>query len=314
MDNLSQSSPAKDIKVTLLLMGGHHYTISVKSDSPLLVNLLRTVAAQTQSQSTGSSKLFQLPVNDDRQALWFSSHHLVGVVTEPPIFAQPQPQSVPTLEQPTTSQFVQYATPKPPAPDPIISSDFIQLEQFLTPAETNRLIKYVLKNERNFVPTSTSTGEADYRKSMVLHSFPEFSQLMIKRIKEVTPEILTRLEIPQFNISDVECQLTLHNDGNYYKVHNDSGSADTLTRELTYVYYFNRQPKAFSGGELVIYDSKVVNNYYVAAETYKVVEPHHNSVVFFPSRYMHEVLPVSVPSRAFMDSRFTINGWVRRAT
>ncbi|MGB8690572.1 MAG: proline hydroxylase, partial [Microcoleus sp.] len=34
--------------------------------------------------------------------------------------------------------------------------------------------------------------------------------------------------------------------------------------------------------------------------------------VFFLSRYMHEVLPVSCPSKAFADSRFTINGWVRR--
>ncbi|WP_333783600.1 hypothetical protein [Nostoc sp. 'Peltigera malacea cyanobiont' DB3992] len=27
---------------------------------------------------------------------------------------------------------------------------------------------------------------------------------------------------------------------------------------------------------------------------------------------MHEVLPVNCPSQAFGDSRFTINGWVRR--
>jgi Rps23 Pro-64 3,4-dihydroxylase Tpa1-like proline 4-hydroxylase len=28
---------------------------------------------------------------------------------------------------------------------------------------------------------------------------------------------------------------------------------------------------------------------------------------------MHEVLRVSCPSQAFADSRFTINGWVRKA-
>lgn len=310
MESSSQQSPVQDIKVTILLMGGHHYTIVVKSDSLLLMNLLKTVAAQTQSQSTGSSKLFQIPVNDDQQSLWFPSHHLVGIVTEPPVFAQPQP-SQPT-QPPIASPPIQFAAPKPPPPSPIIPSYFVHLDEFLTPAETKRLMAYVIKQEPHFIPTSTSTGEIDYRKSMVLHQFPEFSQLMKKRIKEVTPEILDKLEIPQFAVSDVECQLTMHNDGNYYKVHNDSGSAETMTRELTYVYYFNRQPKAFSGGELVIYDSKVVNNYYVAAETYKTVEPRHNSVVFFPSRYMHEVLPVSVPTRAFADSRFTINGWVRR--
>lgn len=34
-------------------------------------------------------------------------------------------------------------------------------------------------------------------------------------------------------------------------------------------------------------------------------------IIFFLSRYMHEVLPVKCPSRNFADSRFTINGWIR---
>jgi SM-20-related protein len=34
--------------------------------------------------------------------------------------------------------------------------------------------------------------------------------------------------------------------------------------------------------------------------------------VFFDSHLMHEVLPVSVPSGAFEDWRFTVNGWLHR--
>jgi Rps23 Pro-64 3,4-dihydroxylase Tpa1-like proline 4-hydroxylase len=63
---------------------------------------------------------------------------------------------------------------------------------------------------------------------------------------------------------------------------------------------------------LLIYDSKIENNFYVNADSYQAVEPRNNSIVFFLSRYLHEVLPVSCPSKAFADSRFTINGWVRR--
>ena len=111
---------------------------------------------------------------------------------------------------------------------------------------------------------------------------------------------------------DIEAQLTAHNDNNFYKVHNDSGSADTAHRVLTFVYYFNRQPKAYSGGELRVYDHKVANGYHYAAETFRTIEPTDNSMVFFASEEMHEVLMVKCPSRVFMDSRFTINGWVRR--
>jgi Rps23 Pro-64 3,4-dihydroxylase Tpa1-like proline 4-hydroxylase len=40
--------------------------------------------------------------------------------------------------------------------------------------------------------------------------------------------------------------------------------------------------------------------------------PPQNSIVFFPSSYLHEVMPVSCPSRAFADSRLTVNGWLHR--
>jgi len=152
----------------------------------------------------------------------------------------------------------------------------------------------------------------DYRRSMILHSFPEFSQIVVNRIQAILPDVFRKLNLPSFAIAEIEAQLTSHNDGNYYKVHNDNGSPDTATREFTYVYYFHQEPKAFSGGELLIYDSKIENNFYVKADSYKRVEPRNNSIVFFLSRYLHEVLPVNCPSKAFADSRFTINGWVRR--
>jgi Rps23 Pro-64 3,4-dihydroxylase Tpa1-like proline 4-hydroxylase len=35
-------------------------------------------------------------------------------------------------------------------------------------------------------------------------------------------------------------------------------------------------------------------------------------LLLFPSTNDHEVLPVRVPTGAFADSRFTINGWIHR--
>ncbi|MBE9012911.1 2OG-Fe(II) oxygenase, partial [Pseudanabaenaceae cyanobacterium LEGE 13415] len=49
-------------------------------------------------------------------------------------------------------------------------------------------------------------------------------------------------------------------------------------------------------------------------ESYQEIQPINNSIIFFPSHFLHEVLPVSCPSRQFADSRFTLNGWIRRAT
>jgi SM-20-related protein len=35
--------------------------------------------------------------------------------------------------------------------------------------------------------------------------------------------------------------------------------------------------------------------------------------VFFQARTMHEVVRAQVPSRAFADARFTVNGWINSA-
>jgi Rps23 Pro-64 3,4-dihydroxylase Tpa1-like proline 4-hydroxylase len=42
------------------------------------------------------------------------------------------------------------------------------------------------------------------------------------------------------------------------------------------------------------------------------IEPTNDTLVFFPSWFPHEVLPVACPSGRFEDSRFAINCWVRR--
>jgi len=87
-------SPAesRDVKVTILLAGGHQYTLPMKSDSQLLLNLLKLVAAQSDPQNQNVSRLLQLPINGKQQALWFTSQNLVGIITEPPMFMQAQQQ------------------------------------------------------------------------------------------------------------------------------------------------------------------------------------------------------------------------------
>jgi Rps23 Pro-64 3,4-dihydroxylase Tpa1-like proline 4-hydroxylase len=290
MQSTSQQIESKDIKVKVLLTGGHEYTVYLKSDAPILHSLLTSIVAQAYKQESTAPKLFQILMDEGRSVLSFPSEHLVGVVTEPPLLLQEV--------QPQKSQ--------------ILPSEYLQIDNFLTPGEHKRLLQYVVQKEPDFLPTTTTTNDDNYRQSLVLYSFPEFSELIIKRIQAIAPDVMRKLGISTFKVSTIEAQLTAHNHSHYYRIHNDNGSADTATREFTYVYYFYQDAKPFSGGELLIYDSKIVNNMYVEAESFQKVEPRNNSIVFFLSRYMHEVLPVICPSQAFADSRFTINGWIRR--
>lgn len=193
----------------------------------------------------------------------------------------------------------------------ITPSPYALIDDFLSPTQLNELLRYSINKQPEFVPTTNSASDPNYRRSFYLAHFPEFSDLMLKLVRKITPQIISHLGINNFEIGQIEAQMTAHNHGNYYKIHNDNGSPDAINRILTYVYYYNREPKAFTGGELVIYDSKTEDGYLVAAKSHKVIEPTNNTIVFFPSHCMHEVLPVSCPSEYFADSRFTINGWVR---
>lgn len=285
------------IAITLLLTGGQQYTVTILPDDPLLHDLYETLMGVSLSPV---KRLFQIPIHEGRAVLAFPSDRLVGLITEPPLIVEQNPAS------PT-----EFASPSQPQSDPLLSN-YVQIDNFLTSEQHQHLLDYVLEREAEFVPTTTFTGEENYRESVVLYDFPGYADLVAQGIHAVLPDVLPELGIAPFQVSQIEAQLTAHNHGQFYKVHNDNGSADSATRELTYVYYFHRQPKPFMGGELIIYDSKIQNNYYVQADTFKVVEPRNNSIVFFLSRYMHEVLPIHCPSQRFADSRFTINGWIRR--
>jgi Rps23 Pro-64 3,4-dihydroxylase Tpa1-like proline 4-hydroxylase len=197
--------------------------------------------------------------------------------------------------------------------DGVLPSYYALIDNFLPQAQLDGLLAYVAQKQAKFQPTSNSAQDPDYRKSLILYNFPEYSKLMRERIAAITPGVLSFLRIPTFEIANIEAQLTMHGDGNFYKIHNDNGSPDTSSRVLTYVYYFYREPKAFEGGDLLIYDSKIENNFYVAAKSYKRIQPRSNSIVFFLSRYLHEVAPVKCPSGQFLDGRFTINGWIHKA-
>ena len=72
-------------------------------------------------------------------------------------------------------------------------------------------------------------------------------------------------------------------------------------RVLSGVYYYNAEPKAFSGGALRLYAIGDADK-----APYVDIEPAGNSLLVFPSWAPHEVMPVSCPSKRFADSRFTV--------
>lgn len=184
------------------------------------------------------------------------------------------------------------------------------VDDLLTDAEWSALLARVLASEAQFQPSATHDARSDYRHSLVMNPPPELVHPVVARVRSITPDVLPELRVQSIVVGIVEAQITASIDGSFFGVHTDADRVKVPKRYLTYVYYFNRQPKGFSGGELRIYDDVLRNNKLACGDTFQTIEPLHNRLVLFWARTMHEVMPVRVASQAFADARFTVNGWV----
>lgn len=203
----------------------------------------------------------------------------------------------------------------------IIESKILVFDNVLPPAELDAFICLVERWQSRFISTETGDDktrnrDVSKRDSLVLFDFePLFSYFRTQLYRYALPveeELAYRMELQK----GFECQLTAHNDGHFYSAHTDF-TANTGTRvslrDLTFVYYFNRQPKGFSGGELYLWDHyNDETDPLIPSPQGKIIEPVCNRLIFFKSKYWHEVRPISCPSGDFMDSRFTLNGWFHK--
>ena len=201
----------------------------------------------------------------------------------------------------------------------IAAAECVVFDEFLAPAEVSELIEYALAHEADFrmsqvVAPGNNGGSVDfeYRRSRVLMELGRFQDLIVDRIQNCLPLILEKLGQEPFSISRIEAQLTASGDGDFFRWHTDDGHAEVASRQITFVYFLHREPKAFRGGDLRIYESELHNGSYRPTSNSRTIVPQQNQAVFFASSLAHEITPVECPSGAFADSRFTVNGWFHR--
>jgi Rps23 Pro-64 3,4-dihydroxylase Tpa1-like proline 4-hydroxylase len=200
-----------------------------------------------------------------------------------------------------------------------LPAECVVLDEFLTSAELNTLRQYVLEQEMRFeISEVLSPGVAggavdyDHRRSRVLMDLGGHESVIVDRLLTCLPRVLQKWGRDPFPISRVETQTTASNHGDFFHCHSDNGAEAVADREITFVYFFHREPKHFSGGELRIYDSRRENDNYVPTPNYRTIVPEQNQLVLFASGLSHEITPVECPSRQFADSRFTVNGWIHK--
>jgi Rps23 Pro-64 3,4-dihydroxylase Tpa1-like proline 4-hydroxylase len=195
-------------------------------------------------------------------------------------------------------------------------SPHLLLRGFLPVEEHQAILDWTLANQVSFAPSRVGSGKlrADFRSSVTAKAtdYP-WKAAFRQRVLGAAPELARGLGVAAFEVEQIQLSLIAYNDGDFYRAHVDTEPSRDRTdidrigdRVLSAVYYFHREPKAYSGGALRLHA------FNPASDRIEDVAPEQNSLVAFASFARHEVRPVICPSRCFEDSRFAINCWVRR--
>ena len=177
-----------------------------------------------------------------------------------------------------------------------------------------RLLRFAQSNEHRFEDTQVMHNEArevDYtRRVSKKLGLGNFKTEVRAKVEDVLPIMFEALGNKPFIPSKIEVELVAHGDGAFFERH-----IDTLThhegrrRIISAVYYFHALPKAFSGGVLRLHSLAGSGQQC----TFIDIAPDYDMLVFFPSFFPHEVLPVICKSGQFLESRFAINFWIHGA-
>jgi Rps23 Pro-64 3,4-dihydroxylase Tpa1-like proline 4-hydroxylase len=123
-------------------------------------------------------------------------------------------------------------------------------------------------------------------------------------------EIFFGAGMPERPVARYETELVLHRHGGHFTRHVDTlttrikdGHEENVSRAVSCVYYFFREPKGFQGGQLRLFE--------FGGDRWAEIEPQNNSLLVFPSFASHEVVPVKCRSNSVEDSRFTVNCWLQ---
>ena len=185
------------------------------------------------------------------------------------------------------------------------------LPDWLGETRAASLLAYALAAEARFTPTrlndhGTSRRDTVVRQSGVLKDLGAFAGPLRRKALALQAGLETAFDMSHTPANSTQMEMVAHGDGAFYRPHTDTYSGDEYTpagrRLMTMVYYLHREPQAFTGGRLRLFD--------LGGDQSIEIEPTHDSLLVFPSSATHEVETISCPGNAFADARFAVNIWL----
>ncbi|MFD9406532.1 2OG-Fe(II) oxygenase [Streptomyces sp. NPDC059989] len=194
---------------------------------------------------------------------------------------------------------------------PVAPAPVCRFENFLGAERAGSLLEYAISRQDDFnagTVLDPLSGQVSHkgRSSLVL---PVTSSVFSAHLADCLP-LVQELLGHQAALTQTLTVLTAHGEGGHYGVHTDASRVRDVGTALSAVYYLHRKPRGFEGGQLRLYDTLLGGGGAQPAESYRTIEPEHDTIVFFPAAAFHEVVPSTCPSGRFADHRFTLTTWI----
>ena len=190
---------------------------------------------------------------------------------------------------------------------------YIHQENVLCEQEHQDLLQYCYSKKAHFDVASVGKKDGVIKKDLNFRNQTSYDldnqgiELVYNKLKQHVISGLSELGLQRDKIKIHAIQISQTPKGGYGKVHSDGvpGTNETPLREFSFLYYPASQPKAFTGGDLLLYDTNFKKNKFSSNLTKISLSP--NSLVLFPRYFHHEITQVQSPSAlAWEDGRFAI--------
>lgn len=191
---------------------------------------------------------------------------------------------------------------------------FVRIPDFLSPQDHDRLLEIAREHQSDFVQLKVYSqegrelreGEQGVRAQIGLKGNLEVPEIMKPSLVEALPMALPRLQIEAFDMGFFSAELSLSRDGHFALAHQDDHQGRF---KVSFAYYLCRQPKSFSGGDLLLYDTDTEKRQFQSAQFTRVKHT-DNCLLLFPSAYFHQITRVSCPTNEFDLGRFAVAGLI----
>ena len=234
--------------------------------------------------------------------------------------------------------------PLPNPPSGTRAVPFVRAHGFLAADEQRWLLAATPTGREGFQPAQVGEGKEGEVNPALRNAFivRQPTQRSVRRwflpkLRAVLPQALVRLGTDHRGLCAeragcyrVELNVTVHQPGGYYQAHRDGGyqtqgdggepGLGHAGRRISYVYYFNRKPRRFAGGDLLLHDTDYdagedrAGQNQKRTQAFTRIAPIDNSLILFPSDSLHEITQITSATGEpldFADGRFTVNGWIR---